>query len=270
MDSNVVETLAACLSANQPVALVTVIANTGSSPGKPGAMMTVQADTTITGTVGGGSLENQAVLEAVDCLVTGKSKEVRYALDSGGDLGMICGGELRMFIKVFLPAPRLVVIGAGHIGLELYYLALHQGFRVVVIDDREKLVTRERFPEAERIVTEDLVRTLTEYVIDTNCFVTIATRSHEADRLALEAVVKTSEASYIGMIGSSKKVKNTLNYLLENGIPRETVAGIYAPMGLDIASVKPKEIALSIMSEILLVKNNGSMQHMRAIKGFEI
>lgn len=270
MDITIVETLAACLNASEPVALVTVIANTGSSPGKAGAMMTVQADKTIAGTVGGGSLENRAVLEAVDCMVTGKSKEVRYTLDSGGDLGMICGGELRMFIKVFLPPPRLIVVGAGHIGFELYQLGLHQGFRVVVIDDREKLLTQERFPEAERIVTENLERTLTECTLDINCFVTIATRSHEADRLALESVVKNSEPSYIGMIGSRKKIQNTFSYLLERGVPRERVADIYAPMGLDIASVKPKEIALSIMSEILLVKNSGSLQHMRGVKGCEI
>lgn len=270
MEGKVVETLAECLSAGKPVALVTVVANTGSSPGKAGAMMTVQADKTSTGTVGGGSLEHQAALEAVDCLITGKSKEVRYALDLDGDLGMNCGGELRLFIKVFLPEPRLVVVGAGHIGFELYQLGLHQGFRVVVIDDRAEILTKEKFPEAERIVNENLARALGKYTLDSHCFVTIATRSHEADRLVLEAVVKTSEVPYVGMIGSRKKIKNTYRYLLEQGISRERVADIYAPMGLDIASVKPKEIAMSIMSEILLVKNSGSLQHMRTVKEIQI
>lgn len=270
MDVKVVERLAECLGTSEPVALVTVIANTGSSPGKAGAMMTVQADKRIIGTVGGGNLEHQAALEAVSCLVTGKSKEVSYTLEAGSDLGMNCGGELRIFIKVFLPEARLVVVGAGHIGSELYQLGVHQGFRVVVIDDRADMLTQEKFPKAERIVKEDLGGALTEYNLDKHCFVAIATRSHEADRLVLEAVVKSSDVSYMGMIGSRKKIINTYKYLLGQGVSREKVAAIYAPMGLNIASVKPKEIALSIMSEILLVKNNGSLEHMRTVKSVPI
>jgi xanthine dehydrogenase accessory factor len=128
MEAKVVETLAECLGTNEAVALVTVIANTGSSPGKAGAMMTVTSNSRTCGTVGGGKLEHQATCEAINCLSTGESKEISYTLNPGGELGMGCGGELRMFIRVFLPQPQLIIVGAGHIGLELYYLGCTRVF----------------------------------------------------------------------------------------------------------------------------------------------
>jgi xanthine dehydrogenase accessory factor len=268
MEAQVLQTLTECIQANEPVALVTVIANTGSSPGKTGAMMAVRHDGRINGTVGGGNLEHQTINEAVQCIANGKSKEVSYSLNANSDLGMTCGGELRLFIKVFQQQPQLLVIGGGHIGLELYQLGIHQGFHVIIVDDRPEMVTRERFPLAECLLTEDLTRILTEYLITTSCYVTIATRSHASDRQALEAVVN-SDAAYIGMIGSRNKIKNAMRYLLERGISRDRLAAVYAPMGLNIASIQPKEIAMSIMSEILLVKNNGSLDHMRTIKNID-
>lgn len=265
MESQIIAALTNSLQVNEPVALVTVIASNGSSPGKAGAMMTVTASGRICGTVGGGSLEHQVIHEARRCLATGESKEVRHTLNPGGELGMSCGGELRLFIKSFQTLPQLIVIGGGHIGLELYLLGVHQGFRVVVIDDREEMASAERFPQAERIATDNIAATLGSFPITATSYVTIASRSHETDRLALEATVH-STAAYIGMIGSRNKIRNTMRALLEKGIAREKLEAVYAPMGLDIASVQPKEIALSIMSEILLVKNKGSLHHMRAIK----
>ncbi len=268
MDIEILQTLNRCIEANEPVALVTVIANTGSSPGKAGAMMSVQSDKRICGTIGGGNLEFQAIDEAVSCLASGKSKEVSYALKPGGDLGMTCGGELRIFIRIFKAQSQLIIVGGGHIGLELYQLAVHQGFQVTVIDDREEIVSPQRFPHANRIFTNNIVKTLQEFAISPNSYITIASRSHDTDRQALEAVV-TSNAAYIGMIGSRNKIRLTLKHLINTGVSRENVAAVYAPMGLNIASIAPKEIAVSIISEILLVKNDGSPQHMRTVKDIE-
>jgi xanthine dehydrogenase accessory factor len=265
MEAQVLQTLTECIQTNQPVALITIIANTGSSPGKTGAMMAVCSDGRINGTVGGGNLEYQAINEALGCITDGKSKEVRYSLNASSDLGMTCGGELRLFIKVFQPQPQLLVIGGGHIGLEVYKLGVHQGFRVIIVDDRPEMLTKERFPQAECILTEDLASTLTEYPVTASCYITIATRSHSSDRQALEAVVH-SDAAYIGMIGSRNKIKNAMRSLLDHGVSRDKLEAVYAPMGLNIASVQPKEIAVSIISEILLVKNNGSLNHMRTVK----
>ncbi len=265
MDNKIVALLNQCTEHNEPVALVTVIANTGSSPGKAGAMMTVRNDRSICGTIGGGNLEYQAIDAAISCLASDENKEIRYTLNPGGDLGMTCGGELRIFIRVFTPQPHLIIVGGGHIGLELYQLALHQGFQITVIDERDEILSSRRFPAANRIVTDNIATTLKEMPISKSSYITIASKSHATDREALEAVVNT-DAAYIGMIGSRNKIRITLKHLLESGVSRENVEAVYAPMGLNIASILPKEIAVSIISEILLVKNGGSPQHMRAVK----
>ncbi len=110
-----------------------------------------------------------------------------------------------------------------------------------------------------------MAKTMADYPITKDCYITIATRAHETDGQVLEAVIK-SDAGYIGMIGSSQKIKEIFQLLLKQGVSREAINRVFAPMGLNIATVKPKEIALSIFSEILLVKNGGSAEHMRGVK----
>lgn len=266
MEAEILRTLSTCLDNEDPVALVTVIAITGSVPGKPGAMMAVKEDGTTTGTVGGGKLEHKITLEALEALKQGRSREVEYNLATDKELAMTCGGTLRAFIKVFESMPKLILVGAGHISHELYKIGLLQGFRIVVIDSREKLNSDERFPQATRMVVDDIALAIKEYPFNSNCYVAIATASHEDDRLALEAVVE-SDAKYIGMIGSTSKIKKIFRYLLDQNVSRTSIEKVFAPMGLNIASIRPREIALSIFSEMMLVKNNGSAESMRKIKG---
>jgi len=131
------------------------------------------------------------------------------------------------------------------------------------------LVNQERFSKARLIVCDDIPQSLHELDINEHCFITIATRSHESDRLALAAAVNRN-CGYLGMIGSRAKIKTTFSYLLKQGVSKENIAKIYAPMGLNIAAVRPVEIAMSIMSEILLIKNKGSLEHMRTVKKIRI
>ncbi len=265
MEKEIIDNLGECLRANIPVALVTVIDYGGSSRGQIGDMMDVWGESESCGSVGGGSLEFWAMAEARKCLAAGLSREVSFIPDSEGEIVSSCGGTTRLFVRVFHMGPRLIIVGGGHVGLELYHLALLQGFSVVVIDDREDILDNDRFPEAETVLADDFGKVLTDYPITRDCYITIATRTHETDEQALEAVIG-SEAGYIGMIGSSRKIKEIYHHLLERGVAREKLEAVYAPMGLNIATVKPKEIALSIMGEILLVKNNGSTEHMRTVK----
>ena len=265
METECIKILAECVERNEPVALLTIIENRGSSPGKTGAMMVVRGADDTFGTVGGGNLELKAIDDAIKCLAVGENKEVRYQLSGVDGLGMSCGGDVRIFIKTFKPKSQLVIVGAGHIGLELYKLGVQQGLGLVVVDDRSELVSEKRFPTAKRIVADDIPSALQNQSLSENCFITIATRSHDFDRLALAAVVD-SGAAYVGMIGSTSKIKGTFSYLLDQGVSRENISKIYAPMGLNIASIKPKEIAMSIMSEILMVKNCGTPEHMRVVK----
>lgn len=264
MEKSVVEKLAEKVSAGEEVALVTVISNSGSSPAKCGAMMLVEGDGAICGTVGGGSLEHTVKAQALEFLSAGKSGKVSHTLSADGPLAMSCGGKVSCFIKVFSSRPRLIVVGGGHVGMELYKLGLLQEYQVEIIDDREEFVTSARFPSA--IVTNgDPVEVLGNMAIDSNCFIAIATHSHDLDKKALAAVA-ASDAAYIGMIGSSRKIKNTLAYLSEQGIPEEKQEKLFMPMGLNVATIQPKEIAIAIMSEILLVKNAGTADHMRNVK----
>ena len=265
MEKEVIDSLAACLRSDIPAALVTITGTNGSSAGKTGDMMVVWSGSESRGTVGGGDLEFRAMSEAKKCLAAGVSREVSFALDEKSESEISCGGMTRMFIRVFNAGPRLIIVGGGHVGLELYHLGLHQGFSITVIDDRKEIADPDRFPEADILFSEDIAKTLAGYPITKEYCITIATRAHETDGQALEAVVG-SDAGYVGMIGSSSKIKEVFKYLVEQGVSRAAIDRVYAPMGLNIATVKPKEIALSIFSEILLVKNSGSAEHMRAVK----
>lgn len=265
MEKNVVASLAESVAAGECVALVSVISNSGSSPAKCGAVMLVNNLGALCGTVGGGSLELKVVGQARECIRLGRSQEVEYSLAEGGDLGMSCGGKVHCFIKVFSAQPRLIIVGGGHVGMELYHLGILQGYRVEIFDDRESIVTPDRFPDAGCLVYGDPVTKLSECEIDSNCYVAIATHSHDLDMRVVAAVAE-SGAGYVGMIGSTSKIKKTLQFLLERGIARETIEKVYAPMGLNVATIQPKEIAISIMSEILLVKNSGSPEHMKSVK----
>ena len=265
MEQNVVETLAKKVAAGESVALVSVISNSGSSPAKSGAIMLVDTRGAVCGSVGGGNLELKATAKGQECIRLGQSGEMEYLLTEAGGLGMSCGGKVHLFVKVFASRPRLIIVGGGHVGIELYKLGLLQDYQIEVFDDRQSIATKERFPDAAHVVCGDPVVELTGYPMDSSCFVTIATHSHELDMQVLAAVAE-SGAGYIGMIGSSRKIKKTLSFLLERGISRKTIDKLYTPMGLNVATIQPKEIAVSIMSEILLVKNNGSPEHMKAVK----
>lgn len=269
MENIVVQTLASRVATGEAVALVSVISRSGSSPARCGALMLVDSNGPICGSVGGGNLERMAISQARECLAAGESRSVEYSLREESELKMSCGGTVCLFIKVFSAQPRLIIVGGGHVGFELYSLGLHQGYRVEIIDDRDSIAAKERFPEAAQILCGDPAEILTKHPLNGSCYVTIATHSHALDREALAAVAN-SGAGYIGMIGSSQKIKKTLKYLLDQGVSRETIRNLYTPMGLNVATIAPKEIAISIMAEILLVKNNGTSEHMKTVKNISV
>lgn len=268
MEAEIFDKIAESIRNNRSAALITLIEIDGSTPGESGSVMAVWADGATEGTIGGGNLEYAVIQEALKCIETAKSKEFVYDLSSDGDIGMNCGGNVRLFIKIFAPKERLIIVGAGHIGQQLYNLGLMFGFSVVVIDDREEYASKNRFPNAENIICGDVAEALKSLDINESCYIAIATRSHETDENALKAAADKCSA-YTGMIGSSKKIKTIMTNLLNAGVKRDFLEKVYAPMGLNIANVKPAEIAFSTMSEILLVKNNGSAEHMKSLKNIQ-
>lgn len=247
---------------NRGVALCTVTNTYGSSPGKEGFMMAVFEDKNTIGTVGGGILEGQIIKDAIEAIKTAKSVNKTYILSDAG-LKSKCGGKVDVFIKVFRRKDKLLIVGGGHVALEIYKFAKLLDFYTVIFEDREEFGNKERFREADEIIVGDIGEELKNYPIDENSYVVIVTRGHEQDENALRSVIKC-DAKYIGMIGSKNKVKFIFDKLTKEGYEEE-LKRVYAPIGIKLGGDTPSEIALSIISEIMLVRNNGSLEHYRMV-----
>jgi len=251
----IMEELLRCLEENRPAALVTVTSASGSTPSRPGAKMLVYDDGAILGTVGGGALEARLIEEAVRVIKKGEPFYASYSLndnDAAG-LGMVCGGEISAFIDCFVTGPELVIVGAGHISQDLARMVKMLDFKVTVIDDREDYACKERFPEADRLVVDDIGDVLDKYKITENTYLAILSRGHKYDQVALEKVVG-SDAVYIGMIGSRSKIKTVFESLRDKGFKDSDLEKVHAPIGLDLGGSTPAEIALSIAAEIIKVR----------------
>ncbi len=259
-----IERIPELIASNKAVALVTVTAAGGSTPAEVGKEMLVDLTGLIGGTIGGGNLEFVAVRKAQECLDRGHS--TTYSFDLKKDLGMECGGAVDIFIKIYSPATQLVLVGAGHIGRELYKFAEALGYSVVVVDDREEVATQQHFPNAKQILVGDIGELCATLELSPSAFVVIATRGHKCDETALYHLIQKSPC-YIGVIGSRNKVSVMMGNLRTRGIPQEKLDAVYSPIGLALGGGQPAEIAVSIISEILLVKNGGRLAHMKATDG---
>lgn len=265
MEINVLKQITQEMANEKPVALVTVIEATGSTPGKTGAMMAVMEDGSTMGTVGGGKLEGEITKEAMDCLSKGQDRLLTYHLqDDEEGIGMQCGGDAQAFVKVFKPRQQLMLVGGGHIAQSLYHLGLMLGFRVSVVEDREEYCNRQRFPEAEELLVGDMGTLMAERPLGSGTYVVIVSRGHKMDEMALRAVLGRG-AAYVGMIGSRNKVAHTIQSLRDSGVEEEHIRQVYMPIGLDLGGQKPEEIAVSIMAQILAVKYGTEPKHLKIL-----
>ena len=271
MEGKILKAVSSAVEKGIETAVVTVLEVKGSSPGKEGSMMAVFSDGSILGTVGGGALEYEFIQEALKAIKENKSCEKSFELTEKGSLHMKCGGFVRAYIKVFSKREKLLIMGGGHLGAELYTLGKFLNKYVVVFDDREEFAKRERFSEADEIIFGKMKETVKNYSIDENSYIIIVTRGHENDKECLKAILdKKVSPKYIGMVGSRGKVLSTYKELLDEGYSKEELKKIYSPIGLDISSSEPKEIALGIMAEITAVKNQKTGEHMRDVRKIDI
>ena len=256
MNQEVFAAVAEALERGEPAALVTIVSTTGSTPQRVGAKMLVFPDGRIVGTIGGGCYENDAFWKAREAITSGKPQLLHYELDDdfAQETGLICGGQMSVYIEPVEPSPELYVIGAGHVGYQLAIMAQDLGFQVHVVDDREKFASRERFPKATEVVTEDIPAWLARTTLPTHAYVVIVTRGHTNDLDALRALAPR-ELRYLGLIGSRAKVARISDQLLSEGMAPEILTAVHAPIGLDIGAVTPQEIAVSILSELIAVKH---------------
>ena len=251
---------------NIPSALVTVVAVKGSAPREPGAKMIVKADGSIIGTVGGAVMEHKAIQEALEAMKDGEPRKITYLLheeEHSGDkteTGMICGGEMELFIEPQLPAPTLYLFGAGHVARPTAMLAAMCGFRVELFDNRQDMASQERFPEAAAIDHRSLKVSAGSLEPSRESYAVIVTHSHETDYNALRNLLGKS-FKYIGVISSRRKWKTMRAKLLDEGFSPELLDSVRSPIGLDIGSETPEEIAVSIVAELIKEKNLGGKSH---------
>jgi xanthine dehydrogenase accessory factor len=237
----------------EDAALVTVVSAGGSTPREAGAKMLVKTDGSIVGTIGGGNLELTAAKAALKAIRTGKAEHLKFGLQPGEELGMICGGDVEVFIEPLLSEPNLFICGGGHIGLALDKIGRLLGYKITVIDDRPEYVSAERFPEAQRIIIENYRDSFAKLNVNRSGYIVIVTHGHKGDEDALAGALST-RARYVGMIGSKKKNESVFSHLREKGFTKEQLSKVHAPIGIEIHGQTPEEIAISIIAEIISVR----------------
>jgi xanthine dehydrogenase accessory factor len=241
----------------QKCAVETIVQVNGSIPSYESAKLLVREDGSMIGTIGGGCVEAEVWTAAREVIETEKPKHLTFNLgqDAAYDNGLICGGQLDVFVEPVLPLPRAFIFGAGHISKSLSKVATLAGFGTVVVDNRESFANRERFPEAVDIQAAEYEDVFPKLAINETSYVIIVTRGHRDDMRVLKLALATP-ARYISMIGSKRKVINVIRELEKDGVPPAAFERIHAPMGLDIGAISPEEIAISVAAEMIAVRRN--------------
>ncbi|MBL8145697.1 MAG: XdhC family protein [Anaerolineae bacterium] len=258
------EAVAAAQARGEAVALATIIAAHGSAPRHTGSKLLLRADGTTLGTVGGGLLEARVVAVAREALRDGQPRTETYVLnDIGrGDPG-VCGGTVTVFIEPITAPPTLVIIGGGHVGKALAELAKWMEFRVVLTDDRPEYCSPEYAAGMDEYIVCAPAELPKRLNIQPETVIAAVTRGLPVDLHLIPALLATP-AAYIGLIGSRRRWALTVKALAdEHGVTREQLARIHAPIGLELEAETPKEIAISIMAEIIMVRHGGTGQPMR-------
>ena len=234
------ETLKACLDAEQPVAVATIV----DGAGQIGTKALVRPDEALLGTLGEPALNEAVERDALAMLLRAESGIRTYATSEG---------EVQVFIETFPPPPTMFIVGAVHIAIPLVTFAKALGFRTVVIDARDAFATPERFAHADELIhawpDEVLPGRLTS-----NSFVVLLTHDPKLDDPALK-VALPSPARYVGALGSPKTHARRLERLRADGVPEEQLARLHAPIGLKIGSDSPEEIAVSIIAEVVAARH---------------
>jgi xanthine dehydrogenase accessory factor len=244
-------------------ALATVIERSGSAPQITGAKLLMLDDGTHLGTVGGGAIEAKVLEACRQTLRFGRARKVRHDLVK--DLAMCCGGSMEIFVEYLEAQQRLFIIGAGHVSQALAPLARELAFDVHVLDDRDELLEHPAFESLRTgsYDADELDSALGE-ASERDCFV-IVTRDHARDERALASLLERPHA-YLGMIGSRRKVHTVLGRVLrryeERGRDRPSLDRLRAPIGLNLGGRTPKEIAVSIVAELVAERHGGDGSQM--------
>jgi xanthine dehydrogenase accessory factor len=242
---DVYEELVRLRSLGQRCALATIVEVRGSIPSYESAKLLVREDGSMIGTIGGGCVEAEVWNAAREVIQTEQPRRLTFNLgqDAAYDNGLICGGQLDVFVEPVMPIPHAFIFGAGHISKSLSKVA--------------------RFPEAEAVHAGEYEEVFPQLAINETSYVIIVTRGHRDDMRVLKLALSTP-ARYLAMIGSKRKVLNVIRELEKEGVERAAFEKIHAPMGLDIGAISPEEIAISVAAEMIAVRR-GAASDWRAL-----
>jgi xanthine dehydrogenase accessory factor len=248
---------------NEPAALCTVVRSEGSTPRHVGSKMLVYPDGRFIGTVGGGELESRVIKAALESLRESRAQNLSYTMadPSRGDPG-VCGGTVEVFVEPILPSVMIVVIGGGHVGKAVVHLAKWLGFRVAVSDDRAEFCNPESVPGADAYYPVPMAELPSQLKVTRQTYLVITSRGSAVDAAGMPSLLD-SDAGYIGVIGSKRRWLTTVKALKEKGVSEERIARVHSPMGLELNAETPEEIAVSIMAEILMLRDEGTGRMMK-------
>lgn len=266
---------------NNEIELVEILESSGATPRSKGAFMFVTKEAQSFGSIGGGTIEYNATLYAVELLKNKKDGLKEYSLtrNEKENIGMVCGGDntlqftylcnnnkskeiINDLKEKFSHNNIVYIFGGGHVSLELAKVLKYVGFDYVIWDDREDFANENRFKNANKVICKPFENINSEINITDKDFIVIMTRGHEFDYV-VETQVLNSKAYYIGVIGSRNKNKVIKDKLLEDGFDLKDIEKVHAPIGLSIAADTPEEIAISISSELILYRSK--MENRRKI-----
>jgi xanthine dehydrogenase accessory factor len=202
------------------------------------------------GTLGSPRLDEQVADVARELLESGSPTSLEFTV-----------GEkpVAVYLGIHRPKASLVILGAGHIARPLCRIGAMLGYRVTVLDDRAEFATEERFPEAERVICVDSRDPFRDIPLGPDARLVLVTRGHRHDFEALRIALRLPQPpGYIGMVGSQRRVRATLEQLAREGVEMELLRNVHAPIGLDIGAETPEEIAIAIAAELVKVQRGGS------------
>ena len=240
---------------NETAALCTIVRSQGSTPRHTTSKMLVYPDGRILGTVGGGEVENRVIAEARQVIAEARPRLLAYNMadPTRGDPG-VCGGQLEIFVEPILPKPVLLLIGAGHVGKAVVHLAQWLGFYVIASDDRPMFCTPEAVPGADEYQPVPMSDLPKRVKITPWTYIVLTTRGMNVDVEGLPALLDAPYA-YLGIIGSQRRWAMSRKALAEKGVSEEVLDKVHSPIGLEIEAETPEEIAVSILAEIIALRN---------------
>lgn len=264
--TDVADLLLAASESGRAAAAATVVGGDASLSGADGLLGrrivrdSGTSERTTRGSLGDRSLDETAV-SLLDAALDDPRARDGLRIVEGPD------GEIEVYIEVRRPLRELIVVGAGHIAQPMAHIGALLGYRVIVLDDRPDFATRERFPDADRLIRADFGDPFADLVLHERSHLLLVTRGHKYDYECLIRALRTDPApAYIGMIGSRRRVRATYVQLIDEGISHDLIDRIHAPVGLDIGAETPEEIAVSVAAELVMLDRGGTGAPLRGVE----